>query len=190
MAQFGAFQVDMSMQMLAFLKDQEIDKTLHVFDLFKGLAKPTEEDVGGRNYSLDELTALITGTQGTSVSAFRTALKEWPKHEIHMDPPGKNLKGSLSFAYVDMCLYAGTRAALEVCTKMVVPNGWIVVDNYGTAWSGVKAACDELSENDWEIFTEEGVGCLWARRHAAGRTSRAVPEAPADEAVAAPEADV
>jgi hypothetical protein len=49
------------------------------------------------------------------------------------------------FVHVDVDLYMPTKASLEFFFPQMVPNGVIVVDDYGfTSWPGAKQAVDEL----------------------------------------------
>lgn len=152
----GTFRGTNAREMAKVLAETGI-RPLRCFDTFAGRPRETGPDAGCSSTRFTE----------TTLAEVQARLAPWP---FALCQPGTvpasfaGLEGtSLAFAYVDLDLYAGTRAALAFIVPRLVPGGVVVVDDFRTQeWPGVTAAIAERSE-PWALLTRTQV---WWRRPA------------------------
>jgi len=131
------------------------DKTLWLFDSFKGLGKPSEKDL-----LVDDIFNLgsidkYQGTMACGVDEVKSRLKaiSFPSSRVKIIAgfiedtiKDSNLPARVCFAYVDLDFYRPISVALRFLNERVVGGGFIVVDDYGFFSSGAKTAVDEFLE--------------------------------------------
>ena len=132
------------------------NKTVHLFDSFEGLPKPTEKDqLIDDIFSLGSMDA-YTGTMSCPEEMVRTRLKaiSFP-HERFVIHKGfieqileddSNLPQNVSFAYVDFDFYEPIKLTLEFLHQVTSKDAIIIVDDYDHFSSGAKTAVDEFVE--------------------------------------------
>lgn len=155
-------------------------KNLWLFDSFKGLPKPSEKDL-----LIDDIFNLgsierYEGTMCCQVDEVKSRLKEisFPFSRVKIIPGFieetinyANLPSKVCFAYVDFDLYNPTSIVLKFLDKHLSAGGFVVVDDYGHFSSGVKAAVDELIEDNldnYEIilpYKFAGHFCILRKKH-------------------------
>ena len=129
-------------------------KTLHLFDSFEGLPKPSEKDeLKDDIFSLGSMDA-YAGTMSCPEDMVRARLeaisfpsqryvvhKGFIEQLIHND---KNLPKAVSFAYVDFDFYEPIKIALEFLHTVTPSGAIIIVDDYNFFSTGAKTAVDEF----------------------------------------------
>lgn len=112
------------------------DCDLYLYDTFDGLPPPSAGDVGCFNYPSRWLKGDAGGLDG-----FATVVRG----DVTETLPDR-LPERISFAHIDLDLYAGTKHALDSVWPRVVPGGVVVIDDYcHPAWPGVHRAVNELA---------------------------------------------
>lgn len=130
------------------------NKTIHLFDSFEGLPKPTEKDqLKDDIFSLGSMDA-YTGTMSCPEDMVRTRLKaiSFPheKFVIHKGfieqilEDDSNLPRKVSFAFVDFDFYEPIKLTLEFLHQVTSKGAIIIVDDYDYFSSGAKTAVDEF----------------------------------------------
>jgi O-methyltransferase len=129
------------------------DKTLWLFDSFRGLDKPSEKDL-----LIDDIFNLgtIDKYEGTMVSTVdevesRLTAISFPSSRVKVIAgfiedtiKNTNLPEKVCFAYVDFDFYSPISIALKFLNERLAAGGFIVVDDYGFFSSGAKTAVDEF----------------------------------------------
>jgi O-methyltransferase len=129
------------------------DKTLWLFDSFRGLDKPSEKDL-----LIDDIFNLgtIDKYEGTMVSTVdevesRLTAISFPSSRLKVIAgfiedtiKNTNLPEKVCFAYVDFDFYSPISIALKFLNERLAAGGFIVVDDYGFFSSGAKTAVDEF----------------------------------------------
>ena len=132
-------------------------KTLHLFDSFEGLPKPTEEDqLKDDILSLGSMEA-YTGTMSYPEERVRTRLGtvRFPPQRVvihkgfveNVLTHDSNLPEEVNFAYVDLDLYEPIKLALDFLHRATSIGSVIIVDDYDHFSTGVKKAVDEFLED-------------------------------------------
>ena len=144
--EFGVAQGKTSKLIAYLIRDTE--KKFFLFDSFKGLPKPSEEDE-----LKDDIFNLknIENYEGKMSHEENKVLNELKiinfKNEKLVINKGffnkKNIANftipsKVSFAYLDFDFYQPTFDALIMLEKIVIPNGIIIVDDYDFFSTGVK----------------------------------------------------
>ena len=117
---------------------------IHALDSFDGIPSPTDED-GAEG-------PVLEGQSRCTVDQFEQHFLEWGTasgdlvlHPGLIENTAEELAGdgkrSIALLRLDADLYSPTKAALEVLRPLVVPGGWIIVDDYSLP--GCKQAVDE-----------------------------------------------
>ena len=130
------------------------EKKLHLFDSFKGLPKPSENDKLKDDISslgsMDAYVGLMAYPKDMVLSrmnAISFPSDRWVIHEgfieelLHKD---SDLPEKVSFAYVDFDLYNPIRIALEFLHGVTSSGAIIIVDDYDFFSTGAKTAVDEF----------------------------------------------
>jgi len=130
------------------------DKKLHLFDSFQGLSTPTKQDkLKDDIFGLGEMNAykntmsypknwVISRLNAINIPKHRYFLHEGFIEDVlnfEVDLPQK-----ISFAYVDLDLYAPTKATLEFLASRTESGAIIIIDDYDFFSTGVKLAVDEF----------------------------------------------
>jgi O-methyltransferase len=140
------------------------DRTLWLFDSFKGLSKPTKEDqLIDDIFNLGSMAA-YEGTMGYPDTVVRSKLKAlgFPESRTHIVPgfiqsslKQAQLPEQVCFAYVDFDLYEPILIALNFLADRVPVGGYIVVDDYGFLSAGAQKATDEFVHAHESTFRME-----------------------------------
>ena len=135
------------------------NKTLHLFDSFMGLSKPSQKDqLKDDIASLGNIQA-YTGTMSYPEQMVRSRLKElsFPSQRlvIHkgfidkvLDYDFHPIPKEVSFAYVDFDLYEPTKITLEYLHRTTTLSAIIIIDDYNFFSTGVKTAVDEFLKRE------------------------------------------
>ena len=135
---------------------QSSSKKLWLFDSFQGLPKPSEKDILTDDvFDLGSMGA-YEGTMSFPIRVLKEALAEVDLAEDRIRiVPGfieATLKSSevpdrVCFAYVDLDFYEPILTTLRFLHEVIVPEGFIVIDDYGWFSAGAKLAVDEFFES-------------------------------------------
>ena len=129
-------------------------KTLHLFDSFEGLPKPTEKDqLKDDVHSLGSMDA-YAGAMACPEDMVRARLRAVsfppPRFVIHKGfvervlREDANLPREVSFAYVDFDFYEPIRLALDFLHRTTAAGSVVIVDDYDHFSTGAKTAVDEF----------------------------------------------
>jgi len=120
-----------------------------ILDSFEGLSKPNSKDSMGVGEDGNEKFFVGEGFFATPMEQVQSALGEFPQvgfvkgwvpEILHKMPPRK-----YKFVHIDLDLYEPILGALEYFFPKLVPNGIIVIDDYGSLyWPGAKMAVEEF----------------------------------------------
>jgi hypothetical protein len=157
---------------LAELGDNSRD--LYLFDTFEGMSEPTSHDrlMNGAAASdilaslprADESFWCIAGLDEVKANLARTG---YPAERLHFvkgkveDTLPAEAPGQIALLRLDTDWYESTRHELEQLYDRLVPNGVLIIDDYGT-WQGARKAVDEF-------FAARDRKPLLARLDATGR---------------------
>jgi len=155
--EFGVYRGETSRELCRFIEYAGLPQTVYMFDTFRGLL-PGKEGVRDHYLGTEKMVeetmcglsqyVLVPGLIGD-----RIRLNDFDR--------------DIAFAHIDCDLFSGTRDSILLCEKNMPYGGYIVVDDYGTAWwPGVKEACDEFiihHPEKWSVI-DKSVGQLVAQR--------------------------
>tara|TARA_Y100000294_G_C8560421_1_gene338867 strand:- start:101 stop:880 length:780 start_codon:yes stop_codon:yes gene_type:complete len=158
--EFGVAQGKTS-KLIAYLI-KNTNKKLYLFDSFKGLPRPSKEDV-----LIDDIFNLgdMKAYQGTMSHAKHKVLNELAKikfnqkkfiiNEGFFNQSSLNkfsFPKKISFAYIDFDFYQPILDALKSLENRLMLKGIIIVDDYDHFSSGVKKAVDYWLKNKKKLF--------------------------------------
>ena len=144
---------------MAFAIAGDTGRTLHLFDTFAGMNRPTDDDrlVGSGATAMDKWLETRTGDDTSawceaSLGDVRDNLARtgYPAERIRLIE-GKvedtlrvasHVPARVAILRLDTDWYESTRAELEVLFERVSPGGVVIFDDYGH-WAGAKKAVDE-----------------------------------------------
>jgi O-methyltransferase len=152
----------------------QTSKDIWLFDSFKGLSKPCEKDELLNDIFGFGTMAAYEGAMSYPPDVVRAKLDAigFPNNRINIRAgfveetlSSGPLPSRVCFAYVDFDFYEPISLALNFLSKVLVPEGCILVDDYGYFSSGAQKAVDEF------ILRSEGTFDLslppeWAGRFA------------------------
>jgi hypothetical protein len=163
--EFGVAQGETSALIANELRESE--KTLHLFDSFRGLPAPSDKDrLKDDIFDLGSMEA-YKGTMASPREQVLTRLKtiNFPQgrfriHEGFIEDTLVNspdLPKEVSFAYVDLDLYKPTLRALQFLDSHSASGALFVVDDYDYFSTGVKQAVTEFlsAHDDYEAKTPD-----------------------------------
>jgi O-methyltransferase len=141
---------------LAELGDTARD--LYLFDTFEGMSAPTEHDRLMNGASAGEILSslpreesnfwCIAGLEEVRANLRRTGYPEarlhFVKGKVEETLPG-SAPERIALLRLDTDWYESTRHELEHLYDRLVPNGVLIIDDYGT-WQGARKAVDEFFE--------------------------------------------
>lgn len=116
-------------------------KHIRLFDSFQGLPESTLQD--GRPSEPTRFTAKYE----EELWILGTVYSGWIPYSFAGLEQSK-----IALAHIDLDLYQGTKDALAFVYPRLVPGGMIVVDDYGSAWSGVTKAVDEFPKHGFSVY--------------------------------------
>ena len=165
-AECGVFRGETSRELVKYLEENNIQKTLHMFDTFEGLP-----DV----ITAEEM-ASATGkvlTEGQFACSFKTVveqmrgLNQYVIHKGLFSVTFATFSESLSFIHADADLYLSTLDIIHLADKCLVPGGHIVFDDYNNPETpGVKLAIERnLNPDDYIILPSSStIQCFATKR--------------------------
>lgn len=133
-------------------------RLLFCFDTFEGMPKPTSADThaglaadesgwgtGTCAAPIDSLIQAVTAVGATDVirpskGLFRETL-----------PTTRDTIGSIALLHLDGDWYESTRDILDNLYELVLPDGYLQVDDYGH-WEGCRKALDEFEKEQNVVF--------------------------------------
>jgi len=130
------------------------DKSIWLFDSFKGLPKPSKKDILIKDdiFNADSIEA-YEGSMACEVDMVKQRLKDinFPSTRVKIIPGfieetinQPNLPNDVCFAYIDFDFYEPTLIALNFLDNVLQKGGFVVVDDYDYFSTGVKIAVDEF----------------------------------------------
>ena len=151
-----------SMMLIArkLLQLNDHKRNLFLFDTFEGMSDPNEKDVSAiDNSTASELLQKENKFEGDNVWCY-SSLEEvksnlektnysnekifYFKGKVEDTLPEPSV-GRIALLRLDTDFYESTKHELETLYDLVVPNGIIIIDDYGH-WSGSKKAVNEFIE--------------------------------------------
>ena len=166
---------------LTLLHHGENDRSIYLYDTFAGMSSPGEPDVSikgtiaidrfaqtemsnlGVHWCLSPLHEVQSNIQGT----------HYPPDKLHFiqgrleDTLPTTRPNSISLLRLDTDWFESTRHALIHLYPLLVPGGFLIVDDYGH-WAGAKKAVDEyfIENPPRPIFTAIDYSCIVGSRGA------------------------
>jgi hypothetical protein len=132
MAEVGVYRAASS----KIIREADLVKTFHLFDTFRGLPRPRNED-----------GAFCEGQYQSSLEDVQQYLSLYKNLHFYKgffpDTADPVKDRSFSFVHLDVDLYESTLSALEFFWPRMVDGGAILSHDYSTA-KGVKMAFDEF----------------------------------------------
>ena len=129
--------------------------SLWLFDSFKGLGKPSENDqlindifnLGSIDKYEDTMACSVDEVQSRlNAFSFPSSRVRIIEGFIEDTIEYANMPEKVCFAYVDFDFYTPISIALKFLNERLVMGGVIVVDDYGFFASGAKTAVDEFQK--------------------------------------------
>lgn len=129
------------------------EKNIWLYDSFEGLPKPSEKDtliddplnLGNlMNYSGQMAYPVQEVLKRLDTTDFPRERTRIIKGFLDNNIPASNLPIEIAFAYVDFDFYQPILDALNLIHPRLVPDGIIMIDDYGFLSSGAKTATDEF----------------------------------------------
>lgn len=142
-----------------FIANEAPGATLHLFDSFSGLPRPSEKDrLPGTSMSF-----WSEGVLSASEEEVRTILGSLPNIRIHKgwipEPFASVEHLRFSLVHIDVDLYQPTWDSLQFFYPKLSPNGIIVLDDYGfKTCPGALKASDEFSKEVGEYIIHLSTG--------------------------------
>jgi predicted O-methyltransferase YrrM len=132
-------------QMATYLREQDANVALHIFDSFEGLSDIEPEDTYQKEKrdkdSIRKQFACSLGTVQNNLSEFTFIkyYKGWIPERFH-----EVKDETFSFVHIDVDLYQPTLDSFEFLYPRLAPGGIMVFDDYGCVqFPGAKKAIDE-----------------------------------------------
>lgn len=133
--------------MNALLNCKIRDRDVYLYDTFEGMPKPTEED-GGEIIKLYRPKWAL----GTLDEVKRNISKhtKYPSDKIHYikgmveDTLQNHPHKQIAYLRLDTDFYSSTKAELENLYDFIVPNGVLIVDDYGSKFKGCTRAVNDF----------------------------------------------
>ena len=140
-AEVGTFRGGSAWFLAAALRNYSCNPPIHVFDTFTG--HPNIIDPTRDGPHVEKLFA------DTSAEAVQLYLSEFPKIEMHVgafaDTCGTIANNKFALVHIDVDLFRSTVQALAFFWPRMVPNGVIIIDDYGfSSCVGLKEAVDQF----------------------------------------------
>jgi len=153
--EFGVAQGETTALIANEIRDRS-DTTLHLFDSFRGLPKPSEKDkLKDDIFSLGSMEA-YAGTMSFPEELVETRLRavSFPsdRYSIHkgfVDEvilKDENLPVKVSFAYVDFDFYEPIKTTLDFLHSVTSNGSIVIVDDYDHFSTGARLSVDEFIE--------------------------------------------
>lgn len=149
----GCFKGGSAILMGLWLKENNVDKEIHVFDSFEGLPEPdSTKDKGFKKGQFSSQYDRVVDRFKTNQLDNVHFYKGWFSHTIHQFPKDK----SISLCHIDCDLYTSTQDCLPLYNK-IVKGGHLIFDDFNDGGGGEKLATHEfLSDNKLNDIIEVG----------------------------------
>lgn len=165
--EIGVCKGGIIMAMALKCKQLGITRTIHAYDTFQGMTKPTEQDVdlnGNKASDILESVLCYSSFEDT-VNNINKCDYQFIKYHIGniLDTDINTIPNSIAILRLDTDWYDLTKFELNHFDKYVVPCGYIIIDDYGH-WNGCKKAVDEyLINKDITINKIDYTGIYWKK---------------------------
>lgn len=114
-------------------------KQVRLFDSFQGLPPNCSED------SRENEPGRFTAKYEENLWILGEVYKGWvPDTFVGLE------QHRIALAHIDLDLYQGTKDALHFVLPRIVQDGYIIVDDYNSAWKGVTVAVNEVVTSEFE----------------------------------------
>jgi hypothetical protein len=145
----GVYRGETACRMAEIIASKPMPQRLRLFDTFAGMPARTVEDAGGSSSTFDDSSLGDAQQRVWRVSGDVNV--QWHVGLIPDTFVGLE-EARIQFAYVDLDLYAPTKAALAWIWPRLVPGGRLVLDDATKpeAWPGVRRAAEE-SGLPWQV---------------------------------------
>lgn len=139
------------------LNRKDASRDVYLFDTFEGMSEPTEKDVMFDGQKASELLSAserkegvisywcVAGIEDVTRNVLSTG---YPKEKLHLikgkveDTIPKHAPDQIALLRLDTDWYESTAHELEHLYPRLVPNGVLIIDDYGH-WQGAREAVDE-----------------------------------------------
>ena len=142
-------------------KIKETAKNIWLFDSFEGLPKPSKKDILKDDiFKLNSIEA-YEGTMSYEANIVTKKLHDikFPSSRVNIIPgfieesiKSPDLPEKVCFAYVDFDFYEPILTALNFLDKILMVNGFVIVDDYNYFSTGAKTAVDEFFNDNKEKY--------------------------------------
>lgn len=163
--------------MMSLVSDKAAsNRQIWLFDSYEGLPDPTEEDFGQDNKTgrhvrpLPKGSCLGTYEEVEDLLFNKLSLK---RSNIHMVkgwfqdtlPVTKDKIGPIAVLRLDGDWYESTKCCLENLFDQVVPEGWIIIDDYSSCYGSQKAVDEFINQRglNVELVSDHRGGCYFKR---------------------------
>lgn len=161
--EFGVAQGQTSCLIANEMLESNDVRTLHLFDSFMGLSKPTKEDeLLDDIYQLGSMSAYegrMSYGKDFVIQKLDALGFEAKKYEVHcgyvnMKFLSLHLPSKVSFAYIDFDLYRPIKDTLDMLSERLVTGSIVMIDDYGFFSSGVEKAVQEHIDEQRKVGNE------------------------------------
>jgi O-methyltransferase len=138
------------------------DKTLHVFDSFRGMPEVSDED---NFHQRGDFSDTIEETVRNGLKAIGGNFEMHVGYFSETIPPfAASSESKLCLAHIDADLYESIRDALEFCYPRMSKGGVIIFDDYGApTCEGARKAVDDFFRDKNELvvqLSQPSYGCI------------------------------
>lgn len=171
-AEFGIYHGETARELSRALTFLGNSKHVFMFDTCTGLPQPSSSDptkLIGLVDTIEDIKGLYASDDKYIKSIMHDAdnnpLRNYTLIKGKIQDTSILFNRRLSFAHIDFDLYEPTCVALKMCFDFMNVGGYIVIDDYGTEWTGVTRAVDEMlrPNSDWRLHQSE-IGQILATR--------------------------
>jgi O-methyltransferase len=146
--------------MLKVLHDlHQVDRNIFLFDTFEGMTEPTDVDIDPKGVKAkdrlsneDKTKSWIWAKSLIDEVKGNLSVIPYPQNQLHfiqgkVEDTLTNYKPiNIALLRLDTDWYESTKVELVELYDLVVPNGIIIIDDYGH-WAGCKKAVDEFLDS-------------------------------------------
>jgi O-methyltransferase len=148
---------------LTLIDEGDTDRELYLLDTFEGMSDPTELDKSSDGISAEVQLAAYPKGDGlwcySSLDEVKAnlSLTEYPAERLHYikgkieDTIPENNPPQIAILRLDTDWYESTRHELEHLFPLLVPGGFLIIDDYGH-WEGARKAVDEFLETQTKKY--------------------------------------
>lgn len=151
-AECGVYDGITAANLVQYLEENKVDKTVHLFDTFTGLPDLLIEDE--KQFKKGMMEKPLWVAKGN--------LKELSRYEIYeglFSETFKNFNRPLCFIHADADLYVSTKEIIELADRLLVEGGVMVFDDYGI-YPWVTSAVDQFLSKEYILEPPTGLNQL------------------------------